>query len=205
MPDTYDFYKILQVDPSAEPDVIKAAYRVLALKYHPDHNKAESATEKMKQINHAYEVLKDAKRRAEYNANRNMWASSASSYAANQPSYYDDYEPTQTRWYSTDKYTASSFSFMARNFRQSRAGKLGFWVGLILGIIYILAALPNIIAIGSRTSGGSVILQLIIQLWLGIMIFLIAWGVIWSVGDLLEHIYRKPQPEETEGSSSNSL
>ena len=106
MPDTYDFYKILQVDPSAEPDVIKAAYRVLALKYHPDHNKADSATEKMKQINHAYGVLSDGKKRAEYNVNRNMWASPAYSYAANQPDYHDDYEPTQTRWYSTDKDSA---------------------------------------------------------------------------------------------------
>ena len=31
-----DFYRVLQVDPAAEPEVIRAAYRALARKYHPD-------------------------------------------------------------------------------------------------------------------------------------------------------------------------
>jgi len=200
MPDTYDFYKILQVDSSAEPDVIKAAYRVLALKYHPDHNTAESAVDKMKQINHAYEVLKDPKRRAAYNANRNMWASSTFNYAANQPSYRDDYQPSQSRWYSADSYTASSLIFRARSFRQSKAGKIGFWVGLLIGITTLLINVLNI-----TSTGGIPLPQLITALWVGAMTFLIAWGVIWSVGDLLEQLYRKPKPEDARSNNTENL
>ena len=38
MPESEDLYEILQVHPSAHPEVIQAAYRRLALLYHPDHN-----------------------------------------------------------------------------------------------------------------------------------------------------------------------
>ncbi len=59
-------YKVLQVDPSAEPEVVEAAYKRLAAKYHPDKNPSESATAKMKEINGAYDVLRDPARRARY-------------------------------------------------------------------------------------------------------------------------------------------
>ncbi len=61
-----DFYKILQVDPEADPDVIEAAYKRLARKYHPDLNKSPDANQRMKEINLAYEVLGDEGRRLEY-------------------------------------------------------------------------------------------------------------------------------------------
>jgi len=63
-----DYYSILQVHPKAEKEVIDAAYRRLAAKYHPDVNEASDAAEKMKQINAAYEVLSDPVRRAAYDA-----------------------------------------------------------------------------------------------------------------------------------------
>lgn len=63
-------YKVLQVDSEAEPEVIDAAYRRLASKYHPDKDPSPAATERMKQINAAYEVLKDAERRAEHDEER---------------------------------------------------------------------------------------------------------------------------------------
>lgn len=61
-----DYYKILQVDCSAEPEVIKGAYERLAKKYHPDVNKTISANERMKEINEAYETLSDHSERVEY-------------------------------------------------------------------------------------------------------------------------------------------
>jgi magnesium chelatase family protein len=61
-----DYYRILQVSPQAELDVIRAAYRGLSLRWHPDRNSDPSAQEKMRELNEAFEVLSNADRRAEY-------------------------------------------------------------------------------------------------------------------------------------------
>jgi hypothetical protein len=61
-----DYYKILQVDPSAEPEVIDVAFRRLARKYHPDVDPSPKATEKMTKINTAHEVLIDPIKRRAY-------------------------------------------------------------------------------------------------------------------------------------------
>lgn len=62
-----DFYKILGVAKSATPEEIKAAYRKLALKHHPDRNPGDKASEeKFKEASHAYEVLSDPQKKANY-------------------------------------------------------------------------------------------------------------------------------------------
>jgi len=62
-----DFYKILGVSKKATLPEIKKAYRKLARKYHPDLNPGDKASElKFKEITEAYEVLKDPKKRKEY-------------------------------------------------------------------------------------------------------------------------------------------
>lgn len=65
-----DYYAILGVLPSAEDVVIKAAYRALAQRYHPDKAKGRkaSANARMKEINAAYEVLSDKAKRAAYDS-----------------------------------------------------------------------------------------------------------------------------------------
>ena len=69
MPADADLYRVLQVDPSADPDVIEAAYKRLARRYHPDHNRGDaSAEEQMKRINEAYRVLGKPGLRADYDA-----------------------------------------------------------------------------------------------------------------------------------------
>ncbi|QQR53426.1 molecular chaperone DnaJ [bacterium] len=62
-----DFYTILGVERSATVDQIKAAYRKLAMKYHPDRNPGnKEAEEKFKEAAEAYEVLSDKEKRARY-------------------------------------------------------------------------------------------------------------------------------------------
>jgi curved DNA-binding protein CbpA len=60
---TMKHYKILGLDSLATFDEIKAAYRALAMKYHPDRNKEnpEAAELKFKEIQKAYEVLEERK------------------------------------------------------------------------------------------------------------------------------------------------
>ncbi|EAJ2878907.1 J domain-containing protein [Campylobacter coli] len=59
-------YETLGVSKNASADEIKKAYRRLARQYHPDINKEKGAEEKFKEINAAYEILSDEKKRAQY-------------------------------------------------------------------------------------------------------------------------------------------
>ena len=69
-----DFYKILGVSEDSEKIVIDAAFRALAKKYHPDVWTGSKlvAEKKIREINEAYEVLSDSKRRKEYDLKKNV-------------------------------------------------------------------------------------------------------------------------------------
>lgn len=111
-----NYYEILEVSPNASKEIIEKAYRVLAKKYHPDlqeeHNK-ESAEQKMKLINEAYDVLSDDIKRKEYdeklqqyelqnqqevnesrqynqqNTNQNYYSDTSQNYSANNSQNYN--------------------------------------------------------------------------------------------------------------------
>src|SRR3989304_3181889 len=65
--DYKNYYKILGIEKTSSEEEIKRAYRKLALKLHPDKNPGnKAAEEKFKEINEAYEVLRDKEKRARY-------------------------------------------------------------------------------------------------------------------------------------------
>jgi molecular chaperone DnaJ len=61
-----DYYEVLGVSRTADPNELKRAYRRLARQYHPDINKDPDAEEHFKEINEAYEVLSDQEKRQKY-------------------------------------------------------------------------------------------------------------------------------------------
>lgn len=65
-----DWYSILQVTSGAEPEVIRAAYRALAQKYHPDHASSTHAAKRMAELNRAWAVLGDPAARRAYDRSR---------------------------------------------------------------------------------------------------------------------------------------
>jgi curved DNA-binding protein CbpA len=72
-----DYYEVLQVHRSASQEVIRAAYRTLAQRYHPD-SAGPSAMPRMIEVNAAYEILGDPTRRAAYDRERRQQSGNGS-------------------------------------------------------------------------------------------------------------------------------
>lgn len=75
---TYTHYDMLDLDCDSTQEEIRHAYKVLAMKWHPDRNKAKYAAERFMKIKEAYDVLSDKRRRAEYDEMLNADTTEAS-------------------------------------------------------------------------------------------------------------------------------
>ncbi|HTI14954.1 MAG TPA: J domain-containing protein [Dictyobacter sp.] len=84
MSDFIDYYKALGVAPDASPDAVKAAFKKLALRYHPDVYKGPDADERMRELLRAYQTLNDPETRERYDRQRaeHTWNSHSESVAA---------------------------------------------------------------------------------------------------------------------------
>ena len=82
-------YKTLGIDNKCSDNEIKQAYRALSFKYHPDRNKEADASEKMQQINEAYETLSDKQRRKQYDMEL-QFGSSGGGFPGGNPGFGND-------------------------------------------------------------------------------------------------------------------
>ena len=88
-----DHYSVLQVSEHADPEVIDAAYRALARKWHPDVNGDPGAADHMRALNAAYHVLRDPDRRARYDREQARRPVSAPAWQPGPGEPDEDVEP----------------------------------------------------------------------------------------------------------------
>ena len=81
----FDPYAALQVLPTADQEVIGAAYKALALKYHPDHDVTRRAATKMAELNRAFTLLRDPAARAAYDRGRRRLIAGVAVTASGRP------------------------------------------------------------------------------------------------------------------------
>ena len=77
-----DPYQVLQVAPGAEQEVVQAAFRALALKYHPDRDQTQFAARRMAQLNEAYALVRDESARTRWDRGQRH---AAFGYASERP------------------------------------------------------------------------------------------------------------------------
>lgn len=102
-----DYWKVLGLNEGASEEEIKKAYRSLAKKYHPDHNPSPDAAKNFREIQEAYEYLKDNPGyRSSYNSGNSYYSSADNSYT-------DDND-------SDKEETKESYSYSESDYRKNR-------------------------------------------------------------------------------------
>ncbi len=133
-----DYYQVLGVPPDSESGKIKQAYRDLAFKYHPDRNNENpAAAEKMKQVNEAYAVLSDTRKRRQYDALRHQYGSSARNQFRQQHSEKDIFSGSDihkileemARSFGFRGYDDIFREFYGKGYRSFQIKRPGFFMG----------------------------------------------------------------------------
>lgn len=139
MPTEPDYYEILHVSARADRRAIVAAYRRLARKYHPDLSSDAVATERMRDLNDAVEILTDPHQRAEYDARR------AKLHGQEAPSQPESLHPTLYR----------EGEIPSAALRTRRPKKSPIVLLPVLGAGGVILGLLTVMAIQLASNGGS--------------------------------------------------
>jgi curved DNA-binding protein len=122
-----DYYQILGVTEKADASAIKASYRKLARKYHPDVSKEDNAEAKFKDVGEAYAVLKDPEKRAEYDVLRTQGTTHRGGSYQPPPDWQSSYTGNRTSNQNTDgdfsDFFDSIFGASGSGFRQTEGGQ----------------------------------------------------------------------------------
>lgn len=113
---TFDPYSVLQVLPNADQEVVNAAFKALALKYHPDHDATRRAADKMAELNRAYAILRDPSARAAHDRARRSTIAGISVAASARPAGGPPpSSPSQGSVLTFGRYTGWSLRDLARH------------------------------------------------------------------------------------------
>lgn len=110
-----DYYKILDVQENSSQEDIKASFRKLAMKWHPDRNNSKEAEDKFKEVNEAYLILGDVNKRKEYDQRRNY-----SSHSSGGKFFSDDPDDLFFKDFFSQMFAAQ----MAESQQQSRKQRI---------------------------------------------------------------------------------
>lgn len=117
-----DHYSTLGISASATQAEIKAAYRRLALQYHPDRNTAPGATERFLAIQEAWDVLSDPSSKSAYDYNRNYYYNRAQQNTSAASERYTDYRSSAYTPPHSDPYARQEDLYGYRPSARSKPG-----------------------------------------------------------------------------------
>ncbi|MBZ0095853.1 MAG: DnaJ domain-containing protein [Sulfuricella sp.] len=158
------FYDVLQVSPSADPEIIKAAYNSLIQRFHPDGSPRDPNDDFLKSLNQAFEILSDPAKRAGYDA-------ALANTDEDQPKkpYEDSAKPpvtARTASNATDADKLLPYVTTVAN-GKNRATKWGLYVGWL--IVWLI--LNSIVLVTIRKFSGSLVVGLTMAISCGLFIF----------------------------------
>jgi len=178
---TKNYYQILSIDRNASPSEIKKAYRLLAMKYHPDKNSSPDSQSIFIKITEAYETLIDASKKQEYDYFYDKFIKSTQLTTYEEPIFKEK----SNQWEKDGREKATYYSnlsfndFMKKVFNEAAYhGKYFFNVGcitilFIIGGIWTIIAIPLMLRDGVFDESGGLGILIVIAVAAG----LIALGI----------------------------
>ncbi len=118
----FDPYAMLQVVPTADQEVVHAAFKALALKYHPDHDATRRAATKMADLNRAYAILRDERSRAAHDRSQRRVVAGVSVAASRPGSEPPPARPSAGSVLGFGRYTGWSLRDLADAIRTTCSG-----------------------------------------------------------------------------------